>query len=38
VESIGVLNVMVNYWWSAPVAPGLDKDSVLALATQRNIV
>lgn len=38
VESIGVLNVMVNYWWSAPAAPGLDKDSVLALATQRNIV
>jgi hypothetical protein len=33
VESIGVLNVMVNYWWSAPAARGLDKAAVLALAT-----
>jgi len=32
VESIGMLNVMVNYWWSAPAAPGLDKATVLALA------
>lgn len=32
VESVGVLNVMVNYWWSAPAAPGLDKAAVLALA------
>jgi len=36
VESIGVLNVMVNYWWSAPPAPGLDKASVLALAALGN--
>ena len=33
VESSGVLNVMVNYWWSAPAARGLDKAAVLALAT-----
>jgi len=36
VESIGVLNVMVNYWWNAPAAPGLDKASVLALAAFGN--
>lgn len=36
VESIGVLNVMINYWWSAPAAPGLDKAAVLALATLGN--
>ncbi len=36
VESLGVLNVMVNYWWSAPAAPGLDKASVLALAALGN--
>jgi hypothetical protein len=30
VESIGVLNTMVNYWWSSPAANGLDKAQVLA--------
>jgi len=30
VESIGLLNTMVNYWWSAPAANGLSKASVLA--------
>jgi hypothetical protein len=34
VESIGVLNAMVNYWWSAPAADGLSKRSVLAQAYQ----
>lgn len=32
VESIGVLNTMVNYWWTAPAAGGLTKADVLALA------
>ncbi|WP_229487764.1 cupin-like domain-containing protein [Pseudoduganella lutea] len=30
VESIGVLNTMVNYWWTAPAAGGLTKADVLA--------
>lgn len=30
VESIGLLNVMVNYWWTVPAADGLDKAAVLA--------
>jgi len=34
VESIGVLNAMVNYWWSAPAANGWSKASVLAQAYQ----
>jgi oxalate decarboxylase/phosphoglucose isomerase-like protein (cupin superfamily) len=34
VESIGVLNAMVNYWWSAPAAGGLAKADVLALAME----
>jgi hypothetical protein len=34
VESIGVLNAMVNYWWSAPAADGQTKASVLAQAYQ----
>ena len=34
VESIGVLNAMVNYWWSAPAAGGRTKASVLAQAYQ----
>ena len=34
VESIGVLNTMVNYWWTAPAAHGLTKADVLALATE----
>lgn len=38
VESIGMLNVMVNYWWSAAAAPGLDKASVLALAGKGNAI
>ncbi|TWI65323.1 Cupin-like domain-containing protein [Pseudoduganella lurida] len=32
VESLGVLNTMVNYWWAAPAAAGLTKAEVLALA------
>jgi hypothetical protein len=34
VESIGVLNAMVNYWWSAPAAGGQTKASVLAQVYQ----
>ncbi|WP_395406501.1 cupin-like domain-containing protein [Pseudoduganella sp. UC29_106] len=34
VESIGLLNTMVNYWWSAPAANGLSKASVLAQVEQ----
>jgi len=34
VESIGLLNAMVNYWWSAPAANGLDKAQVLAQVNQ----
>jgi hypothetical protein len=34
VESIGLLNTMVNYWWSAPAAHGLSKASVLAQIEQ----
>jgi hypothetical protein len=34
VESIGVLNTMVNYWWSAPAANGLTKADVLARAME----
>jgi hypothetical protein len=34
VESLGVLNTMVNYWWTAPAADGLTKARVLALATE----
>lgn len=34
VESIGVLNTMVNYWWTAPAANGLTKAGVLALAME----
>ncbi|SFU68899.1 cupin-like domain-containing protein [Pseudoduganella namucuonensis] len=36
VESIGVLNTMVNYWWTAPAANGLDKARVLAMAVPHN--
>lgn len=36
VESIGVLNAMVNYWWSAPAANGLDKAQVLAWVAPHN--
>lgn len=32
VESIGLLNVMVNYWWTVAAADGLDKAAVLAQA------
>ena len=34
VESIGVLNTMVNYWWTAPAAGGLTKADVLAQAME----
>jgi hypothetical protein len=34
VESIGVLNTMVNYWWTAPAAGGLTKADVLARAME----
>ncbi|MUI12233.1 cupin-like domain-containing protein [Massilia dura] len=34
VESIGVLNTMVNYWWTAPAAGGLTKAGVLAQAME----
>lgn len=34
VESIGVLNAMVNYWWTAPAAGGLTKAHVLAQALE----
>jgi Cupin-like domain len=34
VESIGVLNAMVNYWWTAPAADGLTKAAVLAQALE----
>ncbi|MBB3223355.1 cupin-like domain-containing protein [Pseudoduganella umbonata] len=34
VESIGVLNAMVNYWWAAPAAGGLTKAGVLAQAME----
>ena len=34
VESIGVLNAMVNYWWTAPAANGLTKARVLAQAVE----
>jgi len=34
VESIGLLNAMVNYWWSAPAANGLSRASVLAQVEQ----
>lgn len=34
VESFGVLNTMVNYWWTAPAAHGLTKAGVLAQALE----
>ncbi|HEX8601030.1 MAG TPA: cupin-like domain-containing protein [Pseudoduganella sp.] len=34
VESVGVLNAMVNYWWTAPAANGLTKADVLAQALE----
>jgi len=34
VESVGVLNTMVNYWWTAPAAGGLTKADVLAQAME----